>query len=125
MDITPIVPDKAQQVQRYGGGAFVISGDEYRGAVLVTSGQTVPWQAMQGHQTLTDTALAELAALAGAHEIVIVGTGPKFQLLPMAFRQQIKSLGASVDAMDTGAACRTYNILMSEGRKVLAALIAV
>lgn len=125
MDITPIVSDKAQQIQRYGGGMFMVSGEEHRGSVLVMPMQTCHWEAMSGHQELTQEAIAEVARLSGEYEIVVVGTGKTCRALPLEMRQCIKATGASVDAMDTGAACRTYNILMSEGRKVLAALVAV
>jgi uncharacterized protein len=58
-------------------------------------------------------------------EILLVGSGARFALLAPDVRRSLQERGLSVDAMDTGAACRTYNILRAEGRRVAAALIAV
>jgi uncharacterized protein len=56
-------------------------------------------------------------------ELVLLGTGQKLTFPPVNSYSELIQLGISVDVMDTGAACRTYNILMSEGRRVVAGLI--
>jgi len=58
-------------------------------------------------------------------EVLLIGCGPRMVLLPSALRRQIREAGIGMDAMDTGAACRTYNVLISEGRRAAAALIPV
>ena len=58
-------------------------------------------------------------------ELLLIGTGADIVFLPDPLRQRLKAAGIGVDAMQTGAAARTYNILMAENRKVAAALIAV
>ena len=56
-------------------------------------------------------------------ELVLLGTGQKLTFPPVEIYAELIQLGIGVDVMDTGAACRTYNILMSEGRRVIAGLI--
>ena len=65
--------------------------------------------------------LAELAA-SGA-ELVLLGTGRQLKRAPPAWLAPFARQGVGLESMDTAAACRTYNILASEGRRVLAALI--
>lgn len=62
-----------------------------------------------------------------AHEldVVLVGTGVQQIFFPPALRQALKGQGLNIDVMDTGAACRTYNVLMAEGRRIAAALLPV
>jgi uncharacterized protein len=57
--------------------------------------------------------------------ILLVGCGKHAELLPAALRSRLRDLGIAAEAMDTGAACRTYNVLIAEDRSVAAALIAV
>ncbi|MGB1547223.1 MAG: MTH938/NDUFAF3 family protein [Alphaproteobacteria bacterium] len=58
-------------------------------------------------------------------EVLLLGTGQVTCLLPKAVRESLRAKGIAIEVMDTGAACRTYNVLATEGRLVAAALIAV
>jgi uncharacterized protein len=58
-------------------------------------------------------------------EVLLLGCGLRLIQPGPAFRAELKALGVVVEPMDTGAACRTYNVLLSEDRRVAAALIAV
>lgn len=58
-------------------------------------------------------------------EFLLLGSGARMQLLPKALRQGLRDAGLVVEVMDTGAACRTYNVLLAEGRRVGAALLPV
>ena len=69
--------------------------------------------------------LAPIVAAAPAVELLILGLGPRFLPVPAALRQALKDQGIALEAMDTGAACRTYNVLLAEDRRVAAALIAL
>ena len=60
-----------------------------------------------------------------AVEILLLGSGPKMGLLPSKLRRELREAGIVVDVMETGAACRTYNVLLSEERRVAAALLPV
>jgi uncharacterized protein len=62
---------------------------------------------------------------AGDIEVLLVGTGPELKRLPPELKQALKARGISSDPMSTGAAVRTYNIMLAESRAVAAALIAV
>lgn len=74
---------------------------------------------------VTLEALAPVLALAGRVDVCLVGCGASLRPLPLALRAKLKEAGLPADPMDTGAACRTYNVLAGEGRAVAAALIAV
>ena len=60
-----------------------------------------------------------------AVEVLLLGVGSKNALVPSTLRKALRVAGIVLDAMDTGAACRTYNVLMAEDRRVAAALIAL
>lgn len=123
MDITPKLTESRQLIQRYGAGAFTIAGQEHAGSVLVWPNRTRPWE-VTGMEMLTEAALAPVLEVGGV-EILVVGSGEQQAFFPPELRQALRERGISVECMDTGAACRTFNILMSEDRKVAAALLAV
>jgi uncharacterized protein len=150
LDITPLVPAGRQVIEAYGGGGFVIAGTRYVGSVIVLPERTLAWMAAAAGD-VTEFALAPLfeAPPPGANapkphdpaatsapgflfgrpaplaEILVVGCGPRFAPPPETLRRAIKTRGFALEWMDTGAACRTFNVLLAEGRLVVAALIAV
>jgi uncharacterized protein len=122
LDITPLVPQGRQFIQSYRGGVFRITEVDYKGAVLVTPERTQLWAAPE----IADLTLADFAPLLdtpGAVELVLLGCGARMALPPPALRARLKEAGLVLEAMDTGAASRTYNVLMSEDRRVAAALL--
>jgi uncharacterized protein len=124
MDITPLVPEGRQIVQSYGAGRFKISGIAYQGSVIVFPERTFSWPIAQ----VDDIDLGSLAPVLEAEppvDILLVGCGAMMKLLPNDLRQSCRSRGIGVDVMDTGAACRTYNVLLAEARRVAAALVAL
>jgi uncharacterized protein len=78
-------------------------------------------------ETLSDLDLAAFAPVGQASdppiELLIIGTGRKMALLPSRLRADLRAMGCGIEVMDTGAACRTYNILIGEERRVAAALL--
>lgn len=64
-------------------------------------------------------------ALAGQIDVLFIGTGADIAHLPAALRQNLEEAGLGVEAMATPAAARTYNVLLSEGRRIAAALSPV
>jgi uncharacterized protein len=80
----------------------------------------LPWPV----RSLDEASVDNLAPALKGVEILLIGCGARTQLLPKALRQALKEAGLRVEAMDTGAACRTYNTLLQEGRLVAAALLA-
>jgi uncharacterized protein len=122
MELTPIVPADRQVIERYGANGFRVSGVVHQGSVIVFPDRILAWEA-------TDAAAVSFESLApiveaGDVEILVVGLGRNFGMLRSALRARLREAGIAVEAMDTGAACRTYNVLLSEGRRVAAALIA-
>ena len=124
MDITPLIPAGRQILQGYGDGGFRLNGVRHEGSVLVFPAQTIAWLPVTV-EAITAESLVAVATADPRVEILLIGTGGRMQLIPNAVRQHFRSLGIAVDAMDTGAACRTYNVLLAEDRRVAAALIAV
>lgn len=124
MDITPLVPEDRQIVQSYGSGHFKVSRIEHQGSVIVLPNQTISWDV----NILDDVNLESLAPVLAEDpriEILLIGCGEMMQLLPRSLMDKCRQKGLAIDAMDTGAACRTYNILAAEGRRVAAGLVAL
>lgn len=121
----PSVPPSGprQRIEAYGGGAFRVSGVRYEGSVLVSE-HTQIWSA-GSIGAITAASLAPLAGEAGAAALVIIGCGEKFVAMPPGLRAELAEAGIHAEWMDTGAACRTFNVLVGEGRAVHAALLAV
>jgi len=107
-----------QQIERYGAAGFRVSGVIYAGPVLVFPDRTMLWEAAA-------PTLEALAAIIehGAIELILLGLGRRGAPVSMPLRAALKVHGISVEAMDTGAACRTYNVLLAEDRLVAAALL--
>ena len=120
-DITPLLPADRQLIQSYGGGAFRIAGIEYPHSVYVRETATVAWG-------VTDVATMSLPVGLDADAgiaILLIGTGESIAPVSAGIREALRSAGIGVEIMDTGAACRTFNVLLSEERAVGALLIAV
>lgn len=111
-------------IEAYGGGGFRIDGQAYRGSIIVLPDGVVAWP-VTDLSGVTPESLQPVVASAGIVEILLVGCGPRFALVSPTLRRSLNDAGIAVDAMDTGAACRTYNVLRAEERRVAAALIAV
>lgn len=116
-DIMPPVGANAQLIQSYGASGFRIGNAQYDQPVLVLPTETVRWNG-----ELTVEALEPVLAATPAVEVLLIGTGKRHEMIPPALRAALKARGLGVDTMDTGAACRTFNILLGESRRVAAAL---
>lgn len=119
MDITPLIRADRKVIQNYKGGKFVISAEEFLTPVIVLNDLALVW-AVDNFSRLTTESFALL--LGHDVEILLLGGGRQAQFLSLPLRQHLRNEGIVVEIMDTGAACRTYNVLMAEGRKVAAAL---
>jgi uncharacterized protein len=105
----------------YGEGYVMVNAVRYDRSLVVLPGRPVGAWAVAGVETLREEDFEFLAGL-GA-EIVLVGTGERLRFLHPRLTQSLARARVGVEVMDTRAACRTYNILVAEGRKVAAALI--
>jgi uncharacterized protein len=117
-------PSGRKMIGSYGDGGFTIEGVRHRGSVLVFPTRVEPWPVSR----FEDITLGSLAAVLGEGagvEMLMVGCGVRGALAPATLRDGLRQAGIASDFMDTGAACRTFNVLLAEDRLVAAALIAV
>lgn len=124
IDIDPVVPQGHQLVQSYGDGRFTISTISYEGSVLIFPEQTLPWP-INSTEDITIESLSSITDQADDYDILLIGAGASFGRIPIDLRKSLKDCGLVLEWMDTGAACRTFNVLIGEERRVAAALIAV
>lgn len=121
MDVTPTIPTGRQVVESYGPGGFRVSGRAYPGSIIVFPDTTLSWD-VADFASVTAESLAPVLSHGGV-EILLLGCGQRLLPVLPQLRHALRSAGIGIDAMDTGAACRTYNVLMAEERPVAAALI--
>jgi uncharacterized protein len=121
MDLTPIVPAGRQVIESYGPGGFRVSGNAFSTSILVFPDRTLVWNVAAFAEV--DAASLRPVVERGGIEILLLGCGRTMRPVPTALRQALKAAGIGIDAMDTGAACRTYDVLMGEDRRVAAALL--
>jgi len=104
-----------------GPGWIRVGSQEYRSGIVVTPETVVPEWAKDGFDALTEADFAALAA--NAPEIVLLGTGRTLRFPHPRLTRAVAEARIGLEVMDTPAACRTFNILAAEGRRVVAALI--
>jgi uncharacterized protein len=105
----------------YGDGWVEVAGRRVTASLVVAAGRVLEGWAAGGIGALTP---AETAALLDwKPEIVLLGSGATFRFPDPAALAPLFEAGIGVEVMDTKAACRTYNILLAEGRRVVAALV--
>lgn len=117
MEIREITYPDARPVEGYGPGFFRIGAERMEGALLVTA------SAARGWQGLDDT--APLLALAGEVDVILLGTGNAMLGVPAALTRSIEAAGMGLEPMASPTACRTYNMLLAEGRRVALAVLPV
>lgn len=124
MDVTPAIPADRQTIDSYGPNRFRVAQTDYEGPLIVFPDRVVAWD-VRGVDALGLESLAPVAEPESGVELLLIGTGERTEFVPPRLRQSVRDCGVSVDFMDTGAACRTYNVLLAEGRRVAAALMPV
>ncbi len=111
-------------VDAYGNGGFRFADMSHRGSILCLPSGIHGWEpkdpAKLGHGDFE-----RVFEQADGIEVLLVGTGKELKPLPPALRQAFREAGISADPMSTGAAVRTYNVLLAEDRAVAAALVAI
>jgi len=116
---TPLV------IASYRGGGFTIAGIRHVGSILLFRDRVLPWPVAEVAAIDAEALAAAMAASAAPVELVLLGCGARLVPVAPPLRLALKSRGIAVEPMDTGAACRTFNVLTAEERRVAAALIAV
>jgi uncharacterized protein len=116
-------PGRAQ-IDAYGNGGFRFADMSHRGSIVCLPSGIHGWLAGSA-DTLTPEDFALAIAEAGGIDVMLIGLGSEPRPLPRAVKDALKAAGLGHDVMTTGAAVRTYNVLVAEDRNVAAALIAV
>ncbi|MQB09329.1 hypothetical protein DXT96_05560 [Agrobacterium sp. ICMP 6402] len=111
-------------IDAYGNGGFRFADMSHRGSLLLLPSGIHGWSPVD-FKELTIGHFDHVLSQAQDIEVLLIGTGDDMRVLPKELRAAFKEAGISVDPMSTGAAVRTYNIMLSESRAVAAALIAV
>jgi uncharacterized protein len=111
-------------IDAYGNGGFRFAGMSHRGSLLCLPSGIYGWNAPADGK-LTELDLAKVFMEAGDIEILLVGTGKDLVPIAAPLRQRLREAHIIADSMSTGAAVRTYNVVLAEGRAVAAVLIAV
>ena len=111
-------------IDTYGNGGFRFAGMSHRGSLLLLPSGVRAWD-VTAARAIDRTSLHPVQAEAAGIELLLVGTGLDIAAIDPALRGWLKDAGIGLDVMQTGAAARTYNILVAENRKVAAALIVV
>ena len=109
-------------IDAYGNGGFRFAGMSHRGSILCLPSGIHAWEPAR---PLDAASLAPALAEANDLMLLLIGTGILHELPAAQVRRVAADAGLALESMDTGAACRTYNVLLAEGRTVGAALIAV
>ncbi len=117
MRLNEVTFNDSKPVDGYGPGFFRIGGEVYHGAVLTGPEGTGLWGGYKEPEPLL--------ALAGKVDVLFIGTGAEIAHLPRELRSTLDEAGLGVEVMNSPAACRTYNVLLSEGRRVAMALVPV
>ena len=123
MTQTPHLPQKAP-IDAYGAGGFRFAGMSHRGSLLCLPSGIWAW-APAAPAEIDTAALAPVFAEAAEIDLFLLGTGPGPWFVPEPLRWELRDRHVTVEAMPTGPAVRTYNILLGENRRVAAGLIAV
>ncbi|WP_412049032.1 Mth938-like domain-containing protein [Hoeflea sp. Naph1] len=116
-------PGRAQ-IDAYGNGGFRFADMSHRGSILCLPSGIHGWQ-VEPDQPLDMALFERVLAEAGDIEFLLVGTGMSIRPIPAELRSVLRAANISSDPMSTGAAVRTYNVMLAESRAVAAALIAV
>ncbi len=104
-------------IDSYGPGFFRVHGKVIQGAALVVPSGATIWMGYGETQPLLDAA---------PHiDVAFIGTGRRVEWVPAGFRDALVNAGLAIEPMPTPSACRTYNVLLGEGRRVGAALLPV
>ncbi len=121
MQLTLHQDDGVNLIRRVESGAVTIGDQVFASSLLVLPDAVHPDWPVQAVTTLSDRDAEPL--LSYDVDVVLLGSGQTLQFPPVTFQHAFAAAGIGLETMDTVAACRTYNVLVSEGRRALAALL--
>lgn len=120
MKLQPSARTRLNTFTGYGEGYVMVNGERHEASLIVQPEDLRRWP-VSAFAALAEAHFAQLAAL--APEVVLLGTGGRLRFPHPRLSAPLARAGIGLEVMDVRAACRTYNILMAEDRRVLAALI--
>ena len=117
MPVTEAEYGSSLPIDGYGPGFFRVGGQVYHSALVVEAGSVTPWGGLED--------FAPLFALEGKMDVLFVGMGADIAILPKSFIRALDEKGIMAESMSSPSAARSYNVLLSEGRRVAVALLPV
>ena len=111
-------------IDAYGKGGFAFAGMSHRGSLICLPDGIWAWP-VESSGAIDESALRLALDRAAMLDLLLIGTGADVWIMPEPLRQRCREVGLKAEAMQTGPAVRTYNVLLAERRRVGAALIAV
>jgi uncharacterized protein len=117
MEFNEITFRDAVPVDGYGPGFFRVAGEVFDGPMLMAGAGPMAWGGLDDTETLL--------ALRSQVDVVFIGFGAEIRPMPAALRAALEAAEVGVEGMSSPSACRTYNVLLSEGRRVALAVLPV
>ena len=117
MQLTEVTYAGQPPVDSYGPGFFRVMDVIHEGHLFLSAAGVEPWAGWQD--------VAPILARAGEFDILFAGMGPDIAPVPAAAKEALEAAGIAIEPMSSPSACRTYNILLSEGRRVAIAAVAL
>lgn len=117
MLVNEVTYGDAQPIDGYGPGFFRVGGTVLHGPVVVTATAARGWSGPEDAAALT--------ALVGEVDVILFGAGEALTDVPVALIEAVEAVGIGLEPMATPAACRSYNVLLAEGRRVALAAVPV
>lgn len=124
MRMNEITFETRPPIDAYGEGGFRVGGLRHQGSLALLPARMEDW-AVSAPEEITPEAVADFIAAAEEIDVLLIGLGADVAVLPRPAREALETAGIGVEPMSTPSACRTFNVLLAEDRRVAAALIAV
>tara|TARA_Y100001970_G_scaffold35420_1_gene43764 strand:- start:18097 stop:18486 length:390 start_codon:yes stop_codon:yes gene_type:complete len=122
LEIKPHKIEEYQFIRSYDSNGFLVSGVNFTGPILISKEQTFNWNFKNKIETMTFSDVSKINEIQDI-DVLLIGTGKTFKMISNDFRAALRSNGIGVESMDTPAACRTYNVLITEARGVVGAIL--
>ena len=119
MDVTPLIKDGALIIQSYSAGKIRINGKQHAAPLLILPDRVENWPIKNDFQNMQESDFTPLINIANEIDVILLGCGKEIKFLPPALKKSLRAKNLHIETMDTGAACRTYNVLLAEGRRVV------
>lgn len=116
---------RALPIDAFGDGGFRVADERYEGNLLILGADLRPWRVADDAKALAVADFDAFLKAGAAVDVVVLGVGARLAHPPAAVRQAFREARIGLEVLDTATACRTYNLLAGEGRRIGAALIAI